>query len=122
MAEQLFFSLKSPVAVTPDTMRGAVPEFVKTTLFVPLAVFKSWFSNEIGAVGRVGTGASATPVPDNEKVKGLFSAPEVTVSVPVLVPGAVGEKTMFKVHDDPSARDDPQLLSDAIWKSPEMLD
>jgi hypothetical protein len=117
--EQLFVWLKSPVALTPETVKGAEPELVKTTLFVLLEVLSNWLPNEIGVVERLRTGVACSPVPDREKVRGLFSALELTVKVPFLTPVALGVKTMLRVHVSWSARDDKHVLSDAISKSPD---
>jgi hypothetical protein len=112
--EQLFVWLKSPLTLTAETTSGAVPELVSTTLFVLLEVWTSWLPKEIGVVGRSKTGKASEPVPDNEKVSGLFSALEVMVKVPVLVPVAAGVNTMFSVHVAWSAREARQVLFDAI--------
>jgi hypothetical protein len=117
--EQLFVWLKSPVALTPETVKGAEPEFVKTTLFVLLEVLSSWLPNESGVVERLRIGVACRPVPDKEKVSGLFSALELTVNVPFLTPVALGVKTTLRVHVAWSARDDRHVLSDAISKLPD---
>jgi len=117
--EQLFVWLKSPVALTPETVKGAEPEFVKTTLFVLLEVLSNWLPNDSGVVERLRIGVACRPVPDKEKVSGLFSALELTVKVPFLTPVALGVKTMLRVHVAWSARDDRHVLSDAISKSPD---
>ena len=117
--EQLFVWLKSPVALTPKTVKGAEPEFVKTTLFVPLEVLSSWLPNDSGVVERLRIGVACRPVPDKENVSGLFSALEFTVKVPFLTPVALGVNTMLRLHVAWSARDDRHVLSDAIAKSAE---
>jgi hypothetical protein len=98
MEEQFVVSLKSPVALTAVTVSGPVPEFVSTTLFVLLAVPKSWLPNASGLVARLRMGVAFSPVPDRDKVRGLFAALELMVSVPLLAPTALGMNTMFSVQ------------------------
>jgi hypothetical protein len=86
--EQFVVSLKSPVALTAVTVRGPVPVFVRTTLFVLLAVPSNWLPNA----------SEVVPVPDKDKVSGLFAALELTVKVPLLAPTALGVNTMFSVQ------------------------
>jgi hypothetical protein len=73
--------------------------------------------NVAGVIVRGGGGA---PVPDNSNVRGLFSAFEVMVRVPVLRPAAVGVNTTVRVHAVPSRRGEAQA-GDVIWKSPEIV-
>jgi hypothetical protein len=119
MEEQFVVSLKSPVALTAVTVSGPVPEFVSTTLFVLLAVPKSWLPNASGLVARLRMGVAFSPVPDRDKVRGLFAALELMVSVPLLAPTALGMNTMFSVQVAWSAREERHELFEAIWKSPE---
>jgi len=71
-------------------------------------------AKERGAVERFRIGTACTPVPDREMVSGAFSALELTVRVPVLMPAALGVNTMFNVHVPWSARDAMQVLFEAI--------
>ena len=96
--EQFVVSLKSPVALTAVTVRGPVPVFVRTTLFVLLAVPSNWLPNASEVVPRPRMGTAFIPVPDKDKVSGLFAALELTVKVPLLAPTALGVNTMFSVQ------------------------
>jgi hypothetical protein len=98
MEEQFVVSLKSPVVRTAVTVRGAVPELVRTTVSVLLAVLSSWLPNASGVVAKARMGTACSPVPDKVNVSGLFAALELTVKVPFLAPTALGANTMFSVQ------------------------
>jgi hypothetical protein len=98
MDEQFVVSLKSPVVLTAVTVRGPVPEFVRTTVSVLPAVFSSWLPKASGVVARPRMGTAFNPVPDKDKVIGLFAALELTVRTPLLAPTAAGVNTMFSVQ------------------------
>ena len=120
-AVQVSFSLKSPVGVTLVTVNGPAPELVSTTLEVALGVLRSCPAKVRDVVDRFTAGCNATPVPDRWNVKGLFSALEVMVRVPLLVPAAVGLKVTLSEHAGPFSGSGEVQVGGSTWKSPEAL-
>lgn len=120
---QLFIWPKSPVGPVTETVSGAVPELVKTTLLAPLAVLSGRLSNESEVVDTVIPGMVAATVPDSLNVRGLFSAVEVTLSDPLTVvpaSAADGANTRLIVQFVPSASavvDGEGQVFAATWKS-----
>ncbi len=96
--EQLLVWLKSPLAVTPETVAVVVPVLVTVTVWVaeelPTTVPAKLRLDGLGL--RIGPGA--TPVPDSGTV--LVMPDAVTVRLPVRVPVAVGVNVTLTVHDD----------------------
>jgi len=104
---QLLVWLKSPLGGATETVNAAVPELIKTMLVVPLGVLSTWLPNVMGEVGTLTWGAGGITVPDSINVRGLFSAVEVTLSVPATAPAASdveGANTTLRPQFEPSAR------------------
>jgi hypothetical protein len=97
-----------PVIVIPVKPSPAVPVFVRVTARAPLVVVTNWLPNDKELADRVTAGA--TPVPVKAAVCGLPLALSFMVSVPVLVPVAVGVKVTSIVQLAPTATLVPQVL------------
>ena len=101
----------SPVELT-DTIAGAEDDQLTRLLtlivfpFPTVAVARSCCWPPAGTVGFTGVTAmeSREPVPDRLVVCGLVLASSVTVSVPALVPSAVGVKLTEILQLAPAAR------------------
>jgi hypothetical protein len=120
LVPQLWLTAKSPVAAIEVKFRTAVPEFVSFTVWAALVLPTVSAANvrlvgESVTAGAVTTGAS--PVPVNNTVCGEPIALSVTLTVPVLLPAAVGVNVTESMQDPPPAMLVPQLWLTA--KSPE---
>jgi len=78
---------KSPEAEIPEIVNGTDWLFCTVTVLAELVVVTVWLEKEM-VVGTTVT--ESTPEPANGAVCGLFGASSLTVSVPVLLPVAVG--------------------------------
>ena len=115
---QLLVCAKSPSAVMLVMFKVALPLFVIVNVRAGLVAPTGWLPKErlVGLNAMPGTPA---PVPDNETVCGVFAALSLIVSVPVLVPRAVGVK-VTEIEQKPP----PEIAVPAqFWvsaKSPEI--
>jgi hypothetical protein len=92
----------------PIMLSSSVPVFVRVTARAPLVVVTNWLPNDKELADRVTAGA--TPVPVKATVCGLPLALSFTVSVPVLVPVAVGVKVTSIAQLAPAATLAPHVL------------
>lgn len=98
-----------PPIVTPVTVRGALPEFVKVMIcetVVPSAVFGK--AIELG--DKLTTGAGGTAVPVSAMVWEVPDSVPVTLSVPENVPVAVGAKVTITVQVAKTGNAEVQLF------------
>jgi hypothetical protein len=112
--EQLFVWLKSPLAVTPETVAAVVPVLVTVAVWVAEELPTTVVGNARldGFVLRIGPGA--TPVPDSGTVSSMPDA--LIVRFPAREPAAVGVNATATVQDAPAAMPLPQVF---VWlKSP----
>jgi hypothetical protein len=120
LVPQLWLTAKSPEAAIEVKLRAAVPEFVSVTAWAALVLPTVSAANvrlvgESVTAGAVTTGAA--PVPVNNTVCGEPIALSVTLTVPVLLPAAVGVNVTDRVQVPLAARLEPQFWLTA--KSPE---
>ena len=85
---------KSPDDVILEISSGLAPTLVRVTDWMLLVVPTPCLPN-VSEVGETDAAAVVTPVPLREMTAGLLGSSLVMVSVPVLVPAAVGEKVML---------------------------
>ena len=118
LAGQLLLWAKSPLAVTLEMARAALPVLVNVTVCAALMLPTAWLLNVSVLVERLTTG-TASPMPDSGTVCVLpatFPVLSVTVRVPVLVPAAVGVNVTLIVQVVLAERIEPHVL---LWlKSP----
>src|SRR6185312_15991200 len=106
--EQLSVCANGPETETPETVAVEVPELVTVTAWDEL-VDPCTVAGKVRLAGlALSTGPGAVPEPLSATV--FVTPPAFTVSEPVALPPAVGEKVTFTVHEPPAAIDDPQLL------------
>src|SRR3989454_2839205 len=106
---QLLVWKKFKLATMPAMVRVALPLFISVTAIGRLLVPTVWLpvSERLGGI-RVTTGAA--PVPARVIVRGLPLPLSVMVTVPVLVPRAVGVKVTLMVQPEPEATLLPQVF------------
>ncbi len=106
--EQVLVWLKSPLALTPETVAVEVPELVRVTFWVAEEAPTTVPANDSEPGLALRTGPGATPVPDSGTV--LVTPAAVTDRLPVRVPAAVGWNVTLTVQDAPAAMLLPQVL------------
>lgn len=106
--------LFAPVMAMLVMFSVALPLLVRLTTCAVLLMPTNWLPKSRPVPPRATTGP--TPEPLSDTVCGLFAASSVTVTDPVLVPGAVGAKVTLIAHCFPAASELPQVLVSA--KSP----
>ena len=106
----------TPVRVTLLTVNDALPVLLSTTVWGALDVPTAWLE-KVRDVGARET-AGAAPVPVRPTVCGVLLASSLMVTVPVMLPGVVGEKVTVMVQLAPGPRELPQLLVCAkLWET-----
>jgi hypothetical protein len=95
---QLLFCPNGTLAAIVVTVSGKVPVLVTVTVWGELGVLIAWFAKARLADDRLTTGAGAKPVPVKPICCGLPMALSLIVTVPVMVPPAVGENVMLIVQ------------------------
>ena len=106
-APQVFVSPKSPVTAMLVIVIPTDSLFVRFATLGALVVPVNCPLNVI-VVGATTT--AMTPVPERFRVCGLLLALSVKVSVPVLLPVAIGVNVTLIVHFAPAATDVPHVL------------
>jgi hypothetical protein len=109
LVPQFWVSVKSPDAVIDDSVRAALPEFVRETSCAALVVPVVCDEKVRLVVERVAVGIAATPVPVKETACGDPVALSVIVSVPARLPFTVGAKAIEIVQLFPAVKLVPQV-------------
>ncbi len=91
-------------------LREALPVFESVRFWAALAVPTNWLE-KLTFVPESAT-AGPTPVPARLTVCGLLVALSVMVIVPLIVPGAGGEKVTLIVQFEPALTELPQVF---VW-------
>lgn len=109
--------VKSPVVSMSEMTSGLAPTLVIVTFIVPLVVLtpclpKAREADENEAAGVV------TPLPVKLTITGLEGSSELIISVPVLVPAAVGVNVTFIVQPTPVDMGSAVQVLEGMLKSP----
>src|ERR1700685_1003186 len=108
---QLLVWLKAPVTATLETVAAAGPGVGTVPVWVAAEEPTRVLGKERLAGEALSTGPGAVAVPDRLTV--LVTPPALMVTLPVLVPVAVGENVMLTVPELLDAIDVPQVLVSA---------
>lgn len=108
---QVVVSEKSPVGVTPETVRFAVPVFVTTIGRLPEFVPTGWFPKLTLVTLRLIAGAVAMPVPESVVLCGLPEALSVTTIEAGREPEVVGLNSTGIRQLCPACKGDEQALA-----------